>query len=49
MDTTDLHGLLSQLETTYHIRIPDAELDHLERVQDLVACLEKCVPAQHPR
>ena len=49
MDTTDLYGLLFQLETTYHIRIPDAELNHLKRVQDLVVCLEKCVPAQRRR
>lgn len=47
MDETDFFGLVIRLENFYHLRLPDAELNKVATVQQLVDCLERRFAAEH--
>ena len=39
MDQIDFFALVIRLENLYHVRIPDAELEQVKTVHQLISCL----------
>lgn len=46
MDQIDFYALVIRLENLYHVRIPDAELEQVKTVQQLISCLNDQVVGQ---
>lgn len=46
MDQIDFFELVIRLENLYHVRIPDAELEQVKTVQQLITCLNDQVVGQ---
>ncbi|SHL65435.1 acyl carrier protein [Hymenobacter psychrotolerans] len=48
LDSIDLIELTMNLEHRFHIEIPDAELEQLRTVQDVLDCVDTHLSASHP-